>query len=133
MKDFFETWKFRILIAVAVFLAGLLLYAAANGRLTAAPQELLSVAAEDRLHPLFFQGTAQLVIETLEALPVAGIKGQTYSVSNVPHGGMAEKDTVPRPAAVGNPLLFQKVNERDSAGVIAVEYRRLLGTVFGHL
>ena len=44
MKDFFETWKFRILIAVAVFLAGLLLYAAANGRLTAAPQELLSVA-----------------------------------------------------------------------------------------
>jgi len=45
VKDFFETWKFRILIAVAVFLAGLLLYAAANGRLTAAPQELLSVAA----------------------------------------------------------------------------------------
>ena len=45
MKDFFETWKFRILIAVAVFLAGLLAYAAANGRLTAAPQELLSVAA----------------------------------------------------------------------------------------
>ena len=45
MKDFFETWKFRILIAVAVFLAGLLLYAAANSRLTAAPQELLSVAA----------------------------------------------------------------------------------------
>ena len=45
MKDFFETWKFRILIAVAVFLAGLMAYAAANGRLTAAPQELLSVAA----------------------------------------------------------------------------------------
>ena len=44
MKDFFDTWKFRILIAVAVFLAGLMLYAAANGRLTAAPQELLSVA-----------------------------------------------------------------------------------------
>ena len=45
MKDFFETWKFRILIAVAVFLAGLMAYAAANGRLTAAPQELPSVAA----------------------------------------------------------------------------------------
>ena len=44
VKDFFDTWKFRILIAVAVFLAGLMLYAAANGRLTAAPQELLSVA-----------------------------------------------------------------------------------------
>ena len=45
MKDFFETWKFRILIAVAVFLAVLLLYAASNGRQTEAPQELLSVAA----------------------------------------------------------------------------------------
>ena len=44
MKDFFETWKFRILIAVAVFLVGLMAYAGANGRLTAAPQELLSVA-----------------------------------------------------------------------------------------
>ncbi len=44
VKDFFDTWKFKILIAVAVFLAGLMVYAAANGRLTAAPQELLSVA-----------------------------------------------------------------------------------------
>ena len=55
MKDFFETWKFRILIAVAVFLAGLMAYAAANGRLTAAPQELLSVAAAP------FQKVASLV------------------------------------------------------------------------
>lgn len=45
MKDFFDTWKFKILIAVAVFLVGLMAYAGANGRLTAAPQELLSVAA----------------------------------------------------------------------------------------
>lgn len=45
MKDFFDTWKFKILIAVAVFLVGVLAYAGANGRLTAAPQELLSVAA----------------------------------------------------------------------------------------
>ena len=44
MKDFFDTWKFRILIAVAVFLVGVMAYAGANGRLTAAPQELLSVA-----------------------------------------------------------------------------------------
>ncbi len=44
MKDFFDTWKFKILIAVAVFLVGLMAYAGANGRLTAAPQELLSVA-----------------------------------------------------------------------------------------
>ncbi len=43
MKDFFDTWKFKILIAIAVFLAGIMAYAGANGRLTAAPQELLSV------------------------------------------------------------------------------------------
>lgn len=45
MKDFFETWKFKILIIVAVFLVGIMAYAGANGRLTAAPQEILSVAA----------------------------------------------------------------------------------------
>ena len=44
MKDFFDTWKFKILVAVAVFLVGIMAYAGANGRLTAAPQELLSVA-----------------------------------------------------------------------------------------
>lgn len=45
LKDFFDTWKFKILIAIAVFLVGIMAYAGANGRLTAAPQELLSVAA----------------------------------------------------------------------------------------
>ena len=43
MKDFFDTWKFKILVIVAVFLVGIMGYAGANGRLTAAPQELLSV------------------------------------------------------------------------------------------
>ena len=43
MKDFFDTWKFKILIGIAVFLVGIMAYAGANGRLTAAPQELLSV------------------------------------------------------------------------------------------
>ena len=43
MKDFFDTWKFKILVIVAVFLVGIMAYADANGRLTAAPQELLSV------------------------------------------------------------------------------------------
>lgn len=43
MKDFFDTWKFKILVIVAVFLVGIMAYACANGRLTAAPQELLSV------------------------------------------------------------------------------------------
>ena len=44
MKDFFDTWKFRILVGIAVFLVGIMAYAGANGRLTAAPQEILSVA-----------------------------------------------------------------------------------------
>ena len=44
MKDFFETWKFKILVGIAVFLAAIMAYAGANGRLTAAPQEILSVA-----------------------------------------------------------------------------------------
>ena len=43
MKDFFDTWKFKILVLVAVFLVGIMADAGANGRLTAAPQELLSV------------------------------------------------------------------------------------------
>ena len=43
MKDFFDTWKFKILVIVAVFLVGIMAYAGANGRLTAAPQGLLSV------------------------------------------------------------------------------------------
>ena len=43
MKVFFDTWKFKILVIVAVFLVGIMAYAGANGRLTAAPQELLSV------------------------------------------------------------------------------------------
>lgn len=44
MKDFFDTWKFKILVGIAVFLAAIMAYASANGRLTAAPQEILSVA-----------------------------------------------------------------------------------------
>ena len=44
LKDFFDTWKFRILVGIAVFLVGIMAYAGANGRLTAAPQEILSVA-----------------------------------------------------------------------------------------
>ena len=44
MKDFFDTWKFKILVGIAVFLAAIMAYAGANVRLTAAPQEILSVA-----------------------------------------------------------------------------------------
>ena len=45
LKDFFDTWKFKILIAVAVFLVGVLAYAGANGPLTAAPPAAEHVAA----------------------------------------------------------------------------------------
>lgn len=44
MRNFFESRKFKILLIVAVFLAGVMAYAGANGRLTAAPQELVSTA-----------------------------------------------------------------------------------------
>ena len=44
LKDFFDTWKFKILVGIAVFLAAIMAYAGANGRLTAAPQEIVSVA-----------------------------------------------------------------------------------------
>ena len=44
MKDFFFFLKFKILVGIAVFLAAIMAYAGANGRLTAAPQEILSVA-----------------------------------------------------------------------------------------
>ncbi|MBQ7859181.1 MAG: rod shape-determining protein MreC [Faecalibacterium sp.] len=46
MRDFFESPRFKVLLAVAVFLAGMMAYAGANGRLTAAPQEILTVLAQ---------------------------------------------------------------------------------------
>ena len=45
MKDFFSTAKFKILVALAVVLAGMMAWAGANNRLTSAPQELLGAAA----------------------------------------------------------------------------------------
>ena len=62
MKDFFDTWKFKILIAIAVFLVGIMAYAGANGRLTAAPQELLSVAVAP------FQKAAAMVGDRVASL-----------------------------------------------------------------
>ena len=41
MRDFFYTKKFKILLAVAVVLAGMMAWAGANGRLTNAPQEIM--------------------------------------------------------------------------------------------
>ena len=55
MRDFFNTKKFKILLAVAVVLAGMMAWAGANGRLTNAPQELMGAL----LTP--FQKAAQLL------------------------------------------------------------------------
>ena len=62
MKDFFDTWKFKILIGIAVFLVGIMAYAGANDRLTAAPQELLSVAVAP------FQKAAAMVGDRVASL-----------------------------------------------------------------
>jgi rod shape-determining protein MreC len=62
LKDFFETWKFKILIGIAVFLVGIMAYAGANDRLTAAPQELLSVAVAP------FQKAAAMVGDRVASL-----------------------------------------------------------------
>lgn len=43
MRDFFDSLRFRVLVLLTIFLAGMMAYAGANGRLTAAPQEVLSV------------------------------------------------------------------------------------------
>lgn len=45
MRDFFSTVKFKVLLAVAVVLAGMMAYAGANGRLAAAPQEIIGALA----------------------------------------------------------------------------------------
>ena len=46
MRDFFSSLKFKILIGFIAVLAGVMAYAAANGRLTAAPQEILGALAK---------------------------------------------------------------------------------------
>ncbi len=45
MKDFFSSLKFKVLIVLLVLLAGIMAYAAANGRLSAAPGELMGAVA----------------------------------------------------------------------------------------
>ena len=55
MRDFFYPKKFKILLAVAVVLAGMMAWAGANGRLANAPQELMGAL----LTP--FQKAAQLL------------------------------------------------------------------------
>ena len=45
LKEFFRTVKFKVLVCVLVVLLGVMTYAAANGRLSAAPQEILGAVA----------------------------------------------------------------------------------------
>ena len=44
MKNFFRSVKFKVLVCLLVLMAGFLAYAGANGRWSAAPQELLATA-----------------------------------------------------------------------------------------
>lgn len=57
MKDFFYTKKFKVLLVVVALLAGMMAWAGANGRLTSAPQEILSVL----VHP--FQSLSRWVTD----------------------------------------------------------------------
>ncbi len=43
MEHFFGSVKFKILVAILIFLVAVMAYAGANGRLTAAPQEIFSL------------------------------------------------------------------------------------------
>lgn len=63
MKDFFSTIKFKLLAGLVVVLAGMMAYAGANGRLTAAPQELLGAVMVplQRISAALSGGVSQLV------------------------------------------------------------------------
>lgn len=63
MKDFYSTGKFKALLALAVVLAGMMAWAGANNRLTAAPQELLgaAVAPFQKASALLSEGVGGLV------------------------------------------------------------------------
>ncbi|MBQ8646885.1 MAG: rod shape-determining protein MreC [Oscillospiraceae bacterium] len=63
MKDFYSTGKFKALLALAVVLAGMMAWAGANNRLTAAPQELLgaAVAPFQKVSALLSEGVGGIV------------------------------------------------------------------------
>ena len=68
MKDFFSTAKFKILVALAVVLAGMMAWAGANNRLTSAPQELLGAAAVpfQKIGALLSEGVSGVVTKYAE-------------------------------------------------------------------
>lgn len=68
VKDFFSTAKFKILVALAVVLAGMMAWAGANNRLTSAPQELLGAAAVpfQKIGALLSEGVSGVVTKYAE-------------------------------------------------------------------
>lgn len=72
MKEFFRSVKFKILLCLLALLAGLMAYAGANGRWSAAPQELLATV----LVP--FQRLGQLISGGIE-----GLQARTASIDEV--------------------------------------------------
>lgn len=72
MKHFFRSVKFKILLLLLVLMAGFMAYAGANGRWSAAPQELLATA----LVP--FQKLGRLISGGLD-----GIRQKTVAVNEV--------------------------------------------------
>ncbi len=63
MKDFFQTGRFKALLVACVVVAGIMAYAGANGRLQAAPQELLTAALTpiQKVTALFSNGLSGVV------------------------------------------------------------------------
>lgn len=67
-RDFFSSKRFKVLVCIAVILAGFMAYAGANGRLSAAPQELLAAALVpfQRLSAAFSGGVSGLVTKYVQ-------------------------------------------------------------------
>ena len=65
LKDFFQTTRFKVLLATCVVLAGIMAYAGANGRLQSAPQEFLTAALVplQKVAALFSNGISGVVDE----------------------------------------------------------------------
>ena len=75
----------------------------------------------------------QLVVKPKEFLPVGVVKGELQHIGDVPDDGAGEEEALPLAAGVGHPLPLQQVDEGQGAVVVAVEHRRLLLAVLGHL
>lgn len=83
MRDFFSTVKFKILLAVAVVLAGMMAYAGANGRLTAAPQEIMSaIAVPFQKLSAAFSGGIQNAVEKYTQLDAVMAENEALKAEN---------------------------------------------------